>query len=134
MKFKTLTLALIFMLGCKTKEAPVPVEYEGPLSVGEDVTVLYTEKDRIKVKMIAKTTQEFKNGDREFPNGLYLEFYDEKGILSSTLKANNAYYFKEKNLWRGRGNVEVLNIEKKQQLNTEELFWRQDDKKIYTEK
>ncbi len=28
----------------------------------------------------------------------------------------------------------MVNIEKQQQLNTEELFWRQDDKKINTEK
>jgi LPS export ABC transporter protein LptC len=127
-------LIFIFSIGCKTKETPVPIEYEGPLSEGKDVVVLYTENDRIKVKMVAQTTQEFKNGDREFPDGLYLEFYDEKGILTSTLKANNAFYFKEKDLWRGRGNVEVVNIEKKQQLNTEELFWKRDDKKIYTEK
>ncbi|MEJ0054857.1 MAG: hypothetical protein WDN75_03920 [Bacteroidota bacterium] len=78
MHFRILILGLIFLLGCKTKEAPVPVEYEGPLSVGENVTILYTEKDRIKVKMVAKTTQEFKNGDREFPDGLYLEFMMRK--------------------------------------------------------
>ncbi len=110
------------------------VEYTGPLSEGQNVDVQYTENDRIKVKMKAKTTQEFKNGDREFPDGLYLEFYNDKGILTSTLKANNAFYFKEQNLWRGRGKVEVVNLEKKQQLNTEELFWKQSDKKIYTEK
>ena len=30
--------------------------------------------------------------------------------------------------------VEVKNIRKKEQLNTEELFWKPKDQKIYTEK
>jgi len=30
--------------------------------------------------------------------------------------------------------VEVINLEKHQQLNTEELFWKPDTKKIFTDK
>ncbi len=96
--------------------------------------MLYAEKDRIKTKLIAKRILEFKNGDQEFPEGLYLEFYDANGNLTSTLKANHAYRFKKDNLWRGRGKVEVKNLEKKQELNTEELFWNPMSKKIYTDK
>ena len=54
--------------------------------------------------------------------------------MTSTLKANTAYYFKQENKWRGRGNVVVINIDKEQQLNTEELFWMPATKKIFTEK
>lgn len=110
------------------------MEYNGPLSEMENVDVLYSENDRIKVKMKAAKILEFKNGDREFPEGLYLEFYNELGILTSTLKANHAFYFKEDDLWRGREKVEVVNIEKKQRLNTEELFWKRNERKIYTDK
>lgn len=99
-----------------------------------DVEMLHAEKDKIKVKMVAKRILEFKNGDREFPEGIYLEFYDETGRMTSSLKANHAYYFKKENRWRGRGKVEVKNIEKRQQLNTEELFWDPTSKKIFTEK
>ncbi len=84
--------------------------------------------------MIAALVYEYENGDREFPKGLYLEFYDEFENLESTLRANEAYFFKKDNLWRARGNVEVKNVKKKEQLNTEELFWNPKDKKIYTEK
>jgi LPS export ABC transporter protein LptC len=131
---RILFIALLFLAGCHKKEVPAPVEYSGPLSEMEDVDFLYAETDRVKVKMKAKKILEFKNGDREFPEGLYMEFYDEHGILSSTLKANHAFYFKEKDQWRGREKVEVVNIEKKQQLNTEELFWEPKTKKIFTEK
>lgn len=110
------------------------MEYSGPLREAVDVDMLFAEKDRIKVKMKAKRILEFKNGDREFPDGVYLEFYDIEGKLTSTLKANQAYYFKKEDQWRGRGNVEVKNMEKKQELFTEELFWNPLKKKIFTEK
>lgn len=122
------------MTSCRPKEQAAIVEYTGPLSESENVDILYFEKDHIKVNMKSRKILEFKNGDREFPDGIYLEFFDELGIMTSTLKANHAYYFKENNQWRGRGKVEVRNLEKKQQLNTEELFWKPDTKKIFTEK
>jgi LPS export ABC transporter protein LptC len=125
---------LILLTACTTKQASDPVEYHGPLREASNVDMLYAEKDRIKTKLIAKRILEFKNGDQEFPEGLYLEFYDANGNLTSTLKANHAYRFKKDNLWRGRGKVEVKNLEKKQELNTEELFWNPMSKKIYTDK
>lgn len=125
---------LLLLTACSTKQVSEPVEYRGPLREAVDVNMLYAEKDHIKVKMIAKRILEFKNGDQEFPDGVYLEFYDITGKLTSSLRANDAFYFKKENQWRGRGNVEVKNLEKKQQLNTEELFWNPITKKIFTEK
>ena len=125
---------LILLPACTAKQTGEPVEYRGPLREATTVDMLYAEKDRIKIKLVAKRILEFKNGDQEFPEGLYIEFYDEFGNLTSTLKANHAFRFKKDNLWRGRGKVEVKNIEKKQELNTEELFWSPLTKKIYTDK
>jgi len=126
---------LLFMTSCKVKEGTSePLEYQGPLREADDVDMLHSENDRVRIKLKAKKIIEFKNGDREFPEGLYLEFYDPQGKLTSSLKANNAYYFKKENQWRGRGKVEVKNMEKHQQLNTEELFWNPATKKIFTEK
>jgi LPS export ABC transporter protein LptC len=133
-RFLVIFMASLLMQGCRQKEVVALVEYTGPLREAGDVEMLYSEKDRIKVMMKAKKILEFKNEDKEFPEGLYLEFYDEFGKMTSTLKANSAFYFKEKNQWRARGNVEVINLAKKQQLNTEELFWKPDTKKIFTEK
>ena len=125
---------VLLALSCGIKETPKPIIYDGPLTEAEDVDMLYTEKDQIKVKLKAKKINELQNGDREFPEGIYLEFFDETGKLKSTLVANQAYYFKQEDKWRGRGKVEVKNIDKNQQLNTEELFWKPETKKIFTEK
>jgi LPS export ABC transporter protein LptC len=133
-------LGILFMFGililsaCGTSETAVPAEYEGPLSEAENVKMQYAEKDRVKVVLTAAKILEFENGDEEFPEGIFIEFYDEVGNKTSTLRANDAYFFKSENKWRGRGNVEVINTQKAEQLNTEELFWTPTDKKIFTDK
>ena len=134
MKFSLILLLAAICLSCSKTELKEPLEYNGPLSEAENMEMYYSEKDVVKVKMVAPLVYEFKNEDRECPKGIYIEFYDELGKLESTLKADHAYYFKEDNQWRGRGNVEVKNIQKNEQLNTEELFWKQSDKKIFTDK
>jgi LPS export ABC transporter protein LptC len=126
--------SLFFLASCKTKETAKPLVYTGPLQEAEDVLMHYTENDRVKAILKAKKVFEFQNGDREFPEGIYLEFFDKTGKLTSTLKANTAFYFKNENKWRGRGKVEVKNMDKNQQLNSEELFWMPATKKINTEK
>lgn len=133
-KIVTISCLTFLLFSCDQDEKKKVVMYEGPLSEMENIDMLYTEKDQLKVKMKAKKIFEYQNGDREFPEGIYIEFYDEFGILSSTLKANSAYHFKEEKKWRGRGKVEVINIAKDQQLNTEELFWNPETKKIFTDK
>lgn len=129
-----LLLPLVVIWSCTTKEKPKPIIYDGPLRRAENITLHYAEKEKVKTILKAKKVDEFQNGDREFPEGIYLEFYDEFGKMTSTLRANTAYYFKQENKWRGRGNVVVVNMEKDQQLNTEELFWMPATKKIFTEK
>lgn len=129
--------SFIFLFGlaaCNNTELKEPVEYTGPLRKAENIELYYSEKDQVKVKMSAAEMLEFENGDREFPKGIYLEFFDEFGRMESTLRANHAYFFKKENQWRGRGKVEVKNIAKNEQLNTEELFWKPGEEKIFTDK
>jgi LPS export ABC transporter protein LptC len=130
----SLCLFLLFFSSCQQADLKEPVEYEGPLRVIEKVETYYSENEIVKVKMIADVVHEFKNGDREFPKGIYLEFFDETGALESTLRANQAFYFKEQKQWRGRGKVQVKNIAKNEQLNTEELFWEPEKERIHTDK
>lgn len=119
---------------CSQSDLKEPLIYDGPARVVENMETFYTENNLVKVKMIAAVVYEYESGDREFPEGLYIEFYDETGELESTLRANEAYYFKKEHQWRGRGKVEVKNLEKNEQLNTEELFWKPAQEKIFTDK
>jgi len=129
-----LCVPLFFLSSCISKEKPKLIIYDGPLRQAENIVMHYAEKEKVKTILTAKKFNEFQNGDQEFPEGIYLEFYDETGKMTSTLKANTAFHFKQENKWRGRGNVVIVNMEKQQQLNTEELFWMPATKKIFTEK
>lgn len=129
-----LSALLLVLLSCGPSDVKEPVEYTGPVREVYNVLTHYSENSRVKMTMRAPVVYEFLNGDREFPDGIDLEFYDESGKLESTLRANHAFYFKAENQWRGRGDVEVQNVKNNEQLNTEELFWKPAQKKIFTEK
>lgn len=129
-----LLASVLLLASCDSTENKEILIYDGPQSEAENVELYYSEDNRVTVMMTAPLAYEFQNGDREFPKGVYLEFYNEFGRISSTLKANYAFFYKEENKWKGQGNVEVKNIEKNEQLNTEELFWMPAEEKIFTEK
>ncbi len=133
-RFLTALTILVITVSCNQTELKEPLVYDGPQRIVEDVETYYTEDNYVKVKMIAAEVYQFENGDQEFPNGIYMEFFDLDGRLETTLRANEAYYFKKEHQWRGRGKVEVKNIAKNEQLNTEELFWKPAEKKIFTDK
>lgn len=127
-------LLLFVLAACEGAEQTQPLVYDGPEKEMENVELYHTENEKIKLKMKAPVIYEYLNGDREFPKGLNIDFFDETGKMTTTLHANEAFYNKEKAEWRGRGNVEVKNIQTNEQLNTEELFWKPGDQKIYTDK
>jgi len=132
------SLPLIFLLlvfsGCNQTEIKEPEMYEGPLREVENVETFYSEDDIVKVKMTAPHVYEFQNGDREFPKGIFVEFYNELGKLESTLRADHAFYFEKEKQWRGRGKVQVRNVATNEQLNSEELFWKPSEERIFTDK
>ncbi len=125
---------LLTLVACGDTANTEILIYDGPVREAENVEHYYAENGIIKVRMVAEQLFELQNGDRQFPKGIYLEFFDETGRIESTLRANQAFFIKEQEVWRGVGNVEVINTQKREQLNTEELFWKPKDQRIYTEK
>ena len=132
-KMRPLFFTVLLLTACSQPETGPPVIYDGPIREASDVELFYSENFIVKVKLNAKKVLEYQNGDREFPEGIYLEFFNEFGKLTSTLRANEARYFKADDQWRARGKVEVINIEKNEQLSTEELFWKPSKEEIFTE-
>lgn len=131
--FLVLTFGFILFFGCDQAGHQRVMEYHGPVREGDSIEMRYAEEDEMKIRMTAGKVLQFDNGDREFPEGIFVEFFDSAGI-SSTLSANNAYYYKSTNKWRAQGKVQLKSIIKNEQLNTEELFWYPSTKKVYTEK
>jgi LPS export ABC transporter protein LptC len=134
MKVVCILLIGVAVFGCTKSDLKEPVEYTGPLREIENLDLYSSEGDRIKSKVKADLVYEFANGDQEYPKGVYIEMYDEFGRLESTLRANYAKFIKAEEHYVGQGKVELKNVAKNEQLNTEELFYNPKTKKIYTDK
>lgn len=68
----------------------------------------------------------------EFRRGVNIEtFEDSTQIVESTLVADYAIFLENQKLWEAKGNVVAVNS-KGQILETQQLFWNQKTKKIYS--
>lgn len=71
----------------------------------------------------------------EFRKGVKIQTYGEDSTtIASDLVADYAIYNEKTQIWEGRGNVVARNIKDDKVLNTEQLFWDQAKKIIYTSK
>ena len=69
---------------------------------------------------------------QEFPQGIYLEQFDEQLSVQAQLKADYAYYNETEQRWTLRGNVHALN-RKGEQFDTSELIWDQQTHRVYSD-
>lgn len=124
-----------FIISCKQEVDPAMFQvYTGPIQIGYDVNLYHSDSAIVRIQLQAKKQLEFESGDNEFPEGIDITFFDETGEITTTIRADKGYFIKEKNLYRGEGDVQVKNIEKEQSLSSEEMFWDPSAKKIFTEK
>ena len=132
----TLALWGIFVISCTENEQAIRDKkvYDGPVRQAKNVEMYYSEVATRKSFLKTPRMLEFKDGNREFPDGLYLEFFNEQGEKSSVLRADYAEYMRVEKLWKATGDVEVKSLLKEQQLNTEELYWKPEEERIYTDK
>jgi LPS export ABC transporter protein LptC len=124
------------MWGCggTIQDPDKEVKYNGPLIENHDVVTLYSDSAKLLIKLQAPVQQEFESGDGVFPKGLFVEFFENPGQVTSTIKANYAKQDKNKDIYQAKGNVVVNNLQKKEKLETEELFWDKNKAEIYTDK
>jgi len=108
--------------------------YDGPITSAMDIHILNSDSAVLRSEITAPKQLEFANGDLQFPEGIDIQLFSLDGQLETTLRADRGYFIRDKNLYKGEGNVQVKNLRKDQRLQTEEIFWNQAERKIYTEK
>jgi len=69
---------------------------------------------------------------QEFPQGIYLEQFDEQLTVQASLKADYAHYDETTQIWLLRGNVHSLN-RKGEEFDTPELNWDQKSHRVYSD-
>lgn len=108
--------------------------YEGPVSIVDNIALVFSDSAKTRVRLLAKKQLEYSNGDRHFPEGVYIEFYNKEEILETTLQANSGTLDAEENIYTALGDVKIRNILQDKSLFTEELHWNPATEKIYTDK
>ena len=53
--------------------------------------------------------------------------------IDASIKADTAYYYEKKKLWKLKGNVHIQS-QRGDKFDTELLFWDENDKKVYSDK
>lgn len=123
------------LVSCRESIDPESVQlYDGPMNSAVNIHILHSDSAVHRSEVTAAKQLDFANGNMEFPEGIEIKIFTSDGLLETTMTADRGYFLRDQNLYRGEGNVQIHNLIKDQRLQTEEIFWNQAQKKIYTEK
>ena len=131
--------ALSFLFSCENDLAEINrlfSEEDTMKEVARDVQILYSDSAVIKVKVQSPTLERFvekKEPREEFPDGLYVSFFDKNGKIDSWLTAKKGTRIEKKGIMIVRDSV-VWESRTKEKLETEELIWDEAQQKVYTNK
>lgn len=128
-------LAGLLLAACQeTSDTAKPVPYNGPLMQTEHVRLLISDSARLQIRLTAPLEEDYENGDRLYPKGARVLFYDKPGkVVLNTIQAKWVKYTSNEQRYTLRGDVRVANEPKQQRLFTEELFYDRNKQKIYTD-
>lgn len=131
-----LFLSAGWIVSCTTKveEVAYVAPYAGPMMTATNIKTVYSDSGETKLILKAPVQLLLQNNDREFPKGVYVEFFDEKKDPKAVLTSNYAIFYKEQNLYKISGKVVIDNKRDGKKMSTEELFWSPSTNKIYTDK
>jgi len=102
-----------------------------------NIEVIQTDSGLISFKMFAPELKRFEKEEEpyiEFPQGITVYGYDYHQNIMSSIKADYAKHFEEKNIWIAERDVVAINKREGNQLNTEYMVWDVGEKKLYSDK
>ena len=132
-------LNLLVLSACVNDPAEVAAFEElldEQIEIARDVTIYYSDSARVRVTIQAPTMhvyQDLADPRQEFPQGLFVTFFDEFQDTSSTLEAKWGIYRRRQGSVTVRDSVVWQSVDL-QRLETEELNWNEREERIYTNK
>ena len=142
MKMMATATAVAFVVySCKGKlgEAESLDLKETPVQVVDDMFIVQSENGVMKMRAEAPRMEKYERGDtlnfELFPEGFFVYGFDEDGKLETEIVADNARHLKYddgRESWEAFGNVIVKNLINQEVMETDTLYWDQENEKIYT--
>ena len=137
----TATAVAFVVYSCKGKlgEAETLDLKETPVQVVDDMFIVQSDNGMIKMRAEAPRMEKYERGDtldfEFFPEGFFVYGFDENGKLETEIVADNARHLKYEDgreSWEAFGNVVVKNLINQEVMETDTLYWDQENEKIYT--
>lgn len=137
--FAVVVMLLLFMASCgKENKEVVEVTFDPENTYTlrtTDVSSLISDSGITRYRMNAKEWLVFGKAREPysyFPQGVYVEKFDSLFNVEASVKADTAYYWDKKGLYKLIGHVGILSQEGKK-LNTSILYFDQKEDLIYTD-
>ena len=135
-----LGIAIFLLSACKQEKEDLLTTVFNPETVpmidSDSVTTLISDSGVIRYKLVANKWQFFekvKDPYWYFPDGFYVEQFDSLFHVEVSVKADTAWRYTSRQMWKLKGNVFIKNIVN-ETFASDELFWDEKSRKIYTEK
>lgn len=125
----------ILLISCDAKKESEEQDLETLMTQQSDtLTIVTTENGKKTYLFVTPLMERYemaKEPYMEFRKGIDITTYDSVGGVKTTLVADYAINFENQKLWEAKGNVVATNAAG-QVLRTQQLFWNQKTKKVYS--
>ena len=134
-------LAVAFVVySCKGKlaEAETISLADAPVQVVDDMFIIQSKNGDMQMRAQAPRMEKYEKDSLSyelFPEGFFVYGYTEDGLLETEIVADNAIhkdYKGGRESWEAFGNVVVKNLINQETMETDTLYWDQENEKIYT--
>ena len=135
-----MVLLVLVLVGCRRRDARLRADAiadRKAMAVLEarDVTTIISDSGVIRYRIKAQTWKVFDKADTphwEFPDGIYLEKFNEQLEADATIESDYAFYNEPAQRWMLRGNVHAMNLDG-EHFETPLLYWDQKSASIYSD-
>lgn len=134
-----LLAVVVFTHGCQSNDPDeikaVIEEEDHPSMSVHDLETTITDSGRVEYRFLSPEMNQYDNKQEpytEFPQGLHLIVYSDSGEIEARIKSDYAIYREQKEIWELQDNVEAVNF-KDEVINTEQLFWNANEKRVYSD-
>lgn len=138
--FTVVIMLLSFCASCsKEKREIVKLKFDPEKSFTvrtENVSMLISDSGITRYRLVSKLWLIFDKAKEPywfFPKGLYVEKYDTLFHTEGFIKADTAYNYSRKHLWKLVGNVKIVSLQGSK-FETSLLYWDQREAKLYSDK
>ncbi len=133
-------LLFVLLSSCRKNEVHIQREVLAersavPMLDANEVTTLISDSGITRYRISAGRWQIYDKAQPaywEFPQGIYIERFDEQLDVNASLRSDYAHYDENAQTWRLEGNVYAVN-QKGEIFETPILFWSQKDERVYSD-